>query len=182
MARDLSGSVDTALQASHVRAVVFVAFSFTDGTLRLCTADHDVTWNSLTWQGVGRISSIDPVSEGGSLESRAIRMTISGVSASLISTALGTHVQGRALNLWFGVLDANWAVIAAPIGPFQYRMDALRLRHGKTGVIEVTARDRLADWDRPRIRRWNHADQIAEYPLDKGFQFVEQMVDKTLIW
>ncbi len=182
MSRTLDAGVDAALQASHVREVVFLAFEFSDGTLRLCTADHDIAWDSLTWIGAARVGSIEPIGEGGTLESRGLRMSVSGVSASLIATALGTHIQGRALKLWYGQFDATWQILADPVGPFQYRLDAMKLRHGKAGTIEITARDRLADWDRPRIRRYNHQDQIAEYPGDMGLQFVEQMVEKELIW
>ena len=48
--------------------------------------------------------------------------------------------------------------------------------------VLLTAENRLADWDRPRIRRYNDADQQSEYPGDLGMQFAEQMVNKTILW
>ena len=182
MARTITAAVDTELQAGHVRQIVFAEFDFSDGFLRLCTADHDVAWNGLTWLGAARVGTIEPIEEGAALEARAIRMTLSGVSASLIATALGTNYQGRNLKFWFGVFDSSWQILASPAGPFQYRLDTTRLRHGKTGTIEITARDRLADWDRPRIRRFNHADQQLSYTADMGLQYAEKMVEKVLLW
>jgi len=48
--------------------------------------------------------------------------------------------------------------------------------------IPFTFGGRLVDWERPRIRRYNNADQQVAFTGDKGFEFVPQMVEKELIW
>ena len=53
---------------------------------------------------------------------------------------------------------------------------------GATATITVNAESRLADWDRPRVRRYNHEDQQIDYPGDMGFEFVPQMATKELRW
>jgi hypothetical protein len=40
----------------------------------------------------------------------------------------------------------------------------------------------LADWDRPRVRRYNAADQAITDSADKGFEFVPQMVERNIRW
>ena len=49
-------------------------------------------------------------------------------------------------------------------------------------TISVSAESRLAAWDRPNVRRYNHEDQQIDYPGDKFFEFVPQMVDRLLVW
>jgi len=61
-------------------------------------------------------------------------------------------------------------------------MDTMDVELGTTASITVAAESRLADWDRPRVRRYNAADQNISYPSDKGFEFVPQMVEKSIRW
>ena len=53
---------------------------------------------------------------------------------------------------------------------------------GETATVSLSVESRLSDWERPRIRRYNNADQQIAYISDKGFEFVPQMVEKELIW
>ncbi|HRT09404.1 MAG TPA: hypothetical protein P5233_13565, partial [Candidatus Paceibacterota bacterium] len=53
---------------------------------------------------------------------------------------------------------------------------------GESASIQISAENKMADWERARVRRYTHEDQIAEYPADKGLEFVPQMVEKVLIW
>lgn len=49
-------------------------------------------------------------------------------------------------------------------------------------TIEVTATDRLASWARPRVRRFNDADQKRYYPNDRFFEGLEESVDVEIVW
>ena len=53
---------------------------------------------------------------------------------------------------------------------------------GQQGTIEVVCRSRLADWDNPRVRRYNNQTQQALYPGDLGLEFVEQATEKEIFW
>jgi hypothetical protein len=46
----------------------------------------------------------------------------------------------------------------------------------------VRAENRLADLERPRVRRYNSGDQQLLFSGDKGLEFVEQMVDTSIVW
>jgi hypothetical protein len=183
VSRDLETAADTALQAGHVVQVVFVELDFSSGFLRCTTAAYDFSWNGYTWLGLGQLGTIEPIEEGGQLEARGVAMTLSGIPASMISTALGEHYQGRACRLWFGQLNATTrAVVADPVGPVSFRMDTMAIELGDTATIRLTAESRLVDWDRPRSRRFNDADQKLDYPEDQFFNMVEEMVEKTIVW
>jgi len=180
--RATTTATNNALAASQVRAVVFVEMDFPSGMLRMNNSAQNMQWNSLEWLGVGRIGSIEPITEGMTLEARGLRFSISGVDPASIAIALGQQYQGRACRVWFAALNEDYTVVADPYLVFSGRMDTMDVELGTTASITVAAESRLADWDRPRVRRYNSADQNISYPSDKGFEFVPQMVEKSIRW
>lgn len=182
MTRSLTTAADNALAGGHVPMVVFVELDFPSQFLRLNNSAVNFTWNGYTWLGVGRLGSIDPVKEGADLQARGLALRMSGIDPASISLALGTQYQGRGCKVWLAPLTSEHAVVADPILIFWGRMDTMDIDLGSTATITVNAESRLADWDRPRVRRYNHEDQQIDYPGDKGFEFVPQMVTKELRW
>jgi hypothetical protein len=61
-------------------------------------------------------------------------------------------------------------------------MDTCDLEIGETATITLTIQNRLADWERPRLRRYTDEDQQSVYDGDLGLQFVAQMAEKTIYW
>jgi hypothetical protein len=180
--RPITGTSSTALAQSQVRAVVFVEMDFPDGFLRMNNSAQDMAWGGYTWLGIGRVGSIDPIGEGMTLEARGLRFSISGVQPDHIALALGQQYQGRSCKVWFAPLDESYTVLPDPVLIFNGRMDVMDIDMGTTATITVSAESRLADWDRPRVRRYNAADQAITDSADKGFEFVPQMVEKNLRW
>lgn len=180
--RSITTATSNALGASQVRALVFVEMDFPSGFLRMNNSAQNMDWNGLTWLGVGRISSIEPIGEGMTLEARGLRFAIAGVDPANISIALGQQYQGRSCKVWYAPLNEDYSVVADPYLVFHGRMDTMDVELGATASITVSAESRLADWDRPRVRRYNSADQNIAYPSDKGFEFVPAMVEKNLRW
>jgi hypothetical protein len=182
MARTLTPATEAALADGQVRALVFVLMDFSSGILRVNNSAQTVAWAGEDWLGVGHLGAIDAVSEGIGLEARGLSFQISGVPSANVAAALGTDYQGRDCKLWLAPLDDAYAPIADPALVFWGRLDTMDIELGATATITVSAESRLADWDRPRVRRYNHADQQIDYPGDLGFEFVEQMAEKELRW
>lgn len=180
--RTLTGTTAAALAASQVRAVVFVEMDFPSGFLRLNNSAQSIAWGAYTWLGIGRLGSIDTVGEGMTLEARSLKFTVTGIDPANIAIALGQQYQGRSCKVWLAPLDEGYAVLPDPVLVFSGRMDTMDVELGTTATITVSAESRLADWDRPRVRRYNAADQAITDPTDKGFEFVPQMVEKSLRW
>lgn len=187
MSRELEAGADAALQSPHVEQVMFLEFDFLSGMSRVCTREHDVEWNGFTWVGRGNVGSIEPLDEGGALEARGLAMTLSALPPGLLATALTpAEYKGRAARLWFGQIDyanpAGLAVVADPVGPFLFKMDQLTYQLGSTATIRLTAESRLADWMRPRVRRYNTADHQALHPGDRFFEHTEMQVEAVHRW
>lgn len=183
MTRSLTPAVESAVAAGHVPAIVLVEMDFPSGFLRVNNSPVTFAWNGYDWLGLGNLGGIDAISEGASLEARGLAFRLSGVPTANVAIAMGQNYQGRACKVWFAPLDADThAILADPVLVFWGRLDVMTIELGETATITVTAESRLADWARPRVRRYNHDDQQIDYPGDKGFEFVTSIVDKELRW
>lgn len=182
MPRALTGAADNALKANHVPMLVFAELDFASGFVRVTNAAYDFNWNGFTWTGVGNLGSIEAVKEGAELQMYGIGLRLSGIPSELVSIALGEHYQGRSAKIWLAPLTSDYQIIADPILLWSGRMDTMQIEMGDTASITVTAESRLVDWERPRIRRYNHEDQIGEYSTDKGLEFVTQATEKEVVW
>ena len=180
--RTLTAAVESAFGAANVPMLALVSLAFSSGTMYLCNAGYSFDWNGHTWLGLGRLGSIEAIKETPDLAANAVNLKLSGVPAATVSQALTEHYQGRACIIYIAPLAADYTILADPVEIFSGRMNTMDLDIGATATITLNVESRLADWDRPRVRRYNDADQQAEYPGDLGLQFVEQMVEKVLDW
>jgi len=62
-------------------------------------------------------------------------------------------------------------------------MDEMNIDEGpETSSIEVKVENKLIDLERARVRRFTSGYQKSKYPGDKGFDFVESIQDKEVVW
>lgn len=182
MSRDLTPDVSAAVQDGYVPALMMVELDFPSGVLRANTSCVTFDWDGHVWYGLGQLGSIDPVPEFSDLQMTGVSLSLTGIPSDMVSRVMGEHYQGRSCKLWFAPLDSDYRVLADPVLVFSGRMDTPDIQLGETASISLTAESRLTDWERPRIRRYTNEDQLAEYPGDRGLEFVAQMVEKTLVW
>jgi hypothetical protein len=188
LSRDLTAAVQAAVENANVPMVAFVELDFGSGFVRVTNAPYSMTWNGSSWLGLGTLGGIDAVDEGAGLEARGVALKLSGVPVSgegdseNISIALGEHYQGRDCRIWVALLDEQFSIVPDPKLIFLGRMDNMEIEVGATATIVVRAENRLADLERPRVRRYNSGDQQVLFSGDKGLEFVEQMVDTSIVW
>lgn len=180
--RQMTAPVIAALQADNVPLLVLVELQFASGTVRVCNAGYNFEWDDYTWTGLGNLGSISAASEGEDLEMYGITLTLTGVPPEMVATALGSGYQGRPATIWLAPLDSNYQILSDPTIIFKGRMDTMPIEMSDTATIQLSIESRLVDWERPRVRRYNHADQVIEYPDDKGFEFVTQMAEREIVW
>lgn len=180
--RELTSTVISAMQADNVPMLVLVELQFASGTVRVCNAGYSFDWDGYTWTGLGNMGGISAVSEGEDLEMYGCTLNLSGVPPEMVAVALGSGYQCRPATVWLAPLDAEYQLLNGPVIVFRGRMDTMPIELGTSATIQLTIESRLVDWERPRERRFNHPDQISEYPADLGFEYVAQMAEKELIW
>lgn len=162
--------------------LLLVDMEFASGTLRVCNATYDFDFGGFPYLAAGRLANIKTMEEGVDQKMYGIELSLSGVDTGLGSIALQEAYQQRPITIRFAPLDSNYNIITVPPIVWKGRMDQMNVEMGETATITVTAESRLTDWNRPNVRRYNDEDQKAFFPTDKGFEYVAQMVNKSLNW
>jgi hypothetical protein len=182
--RDITAGVSAEVVKDRLKAAWIVYFNFDSGALRLWSGTGDLIWNGNTYTGTGTLGRISPIEETSDVRSNGIQLTLSGISSSLISIALGTQYQGRTCTVWLGFFNSSDVLIDDPVQVFSGKMDVMSIQDtGGTCEITVTAENRLVDLERPKeVRYYTDADQQRLSAGDKGCQFVETLQTKEIVW
>lgn len=183
MARDLSASVQSAIEATQVAPFLLFEAEFADGYLRLWSGIGDLSWNGYTWLGVGTLGNISPISETDEVQANGITVSLTGIPSNYVSLILSDVRQGKVGKVYVGFLDANGAIIADPYMTFEGRLDIPAIEEaGEDAMITITYESRLIDLQRTREIRFTDEEQKRLYPGDKGLEFVASMQEITLNW
>ena len=173
----------TALQSGHVPILIFVEMEFGSGYVRCTNASYTIPWNGHDWLGLANFGSIDSIEEGVAIQSYGIGFKLSGVDPAKIEIALAEDYQNKIAKIWFATLNPDtFQILGNPTLVFSGLMDTMPIELGTTATITVTAESRFVDWDRPRVRYYTDSDQQGEYPGDLGLQYVNETVDKEIVW
>jgi len=198
---------DTATPENLSDDVVYPFFAvellFDGEPLRLWTGTGTLVYESVSWTGTGNLLSVSSVEETTELAVRGATLTLTGIPSEVISLALQTPYQGRVCNIYFGmfakgfllkedgdyILKEDGSKIALDSQEtnltqiFAGYMDEMNIEEApETSTIEVKVENKLIDLERQRVRRYSSAYQKSIYPNDKGFDFVEDLQDKKVVW
>ena len=108
-------------------------------------------------------------------------MSLSGIPASHISAAF-ENAQRRAGKVWVGFLDSSYALVSDPVLVFSGLVDNSSITLGETATVTIFLESRLITWERVKIQRYTNESQQQLFAGDKFLEFVNQMVEKELIW
>lgn len=183
MARDLSASVQAALDETQVNPILLFEAEFADGYLRLWTGYGDLSWNGYTWTGAGTMGSISPISETDQVQANGIAVSLSGIPSAYVSLILSDVRQGKVGRVYLGFLDNSGNIIANPYMAFEGRLDIPTIEEaGEGAMITITYESRLIDLNRSREIRFTDEEQKRMYLGDKGLEYVVGMQEVTLNW
>jgi|DEB19_MinimDraft_3_1074340.scaffolds.fasta_scaffold00464_9 hypothetical protein len=171
-------------QAATNSPIFFLKLELDSGNICLHSQLGDIIFDGSTYTGVGQLGTIEGIEESAELSRSSVRVTLSGIEPALVSLVLGEHYQGRLATIYAGFLGLTTRLLlGTPALLFRGKVDIAPLRvSSDSATITLTIENEFADWDKPRIRRYNDADQKSRYPNDNFFKFAEQSADKQLIW
>lgn len=207
MSRSLSSGILSVLTANEIYPFFATRIFFDTQTLNFWTGLGDLVHNSITYTGTGQLLQISELSETAEISAKGATLTLSGIPSSLISLALTEPYQGRVCEIYFGAIDANKTYLTAEDGSyilledssritieslddpndivkvFSGYLDQMNIDEGpETCTIGVSVESKLIDLERPKVFRFTDASQKSRYPNDKGFEFVEDLQDRTFNW
>lgn len=184
MSRGFSSAINTALQSSTVRLVTFAELDFASGALYVHDGLGTYTWGGNNWLGVGDFGGISSVEEGAEVSPYSLNLTLSGLDAGLVSTALTESYFMRDVNVYLGLLDANDALIETPTQIWSGFMDVMSVTAGASGgdSITLTAESELGRFDRSANLRYTDTMLRKRDSDDKFFEFLKDMEGVKVSW
>lgn len=183
MAREISTDLVKEALADSNRPILIADIETSDGNVRVWTGIGNLSFNGQTFYGIAGLGGISAIKESGSeVRANAVSMLLTGIPSADIAKALSTNYRGRPGTIWLGFLSDDGDLIDSII-LFKGTMDAVNLAEGpETSSIIAAAESRLADLDRPRLRRYTDEDQKALFPGDDGLEYVEGIQNEELVW
>lgn len=183
MSRDLTVAQKTAADGKHRKTAPLLELLFDSGTLRISLAQWDIVVGAITYSRLNSLLEVQPLQESsGSIE--GFNFTLSGLDPAIIVIATQEQYRGRIVRLMKVYLNADTnAVIGAPSVRWVGRMRSMAIQETNDKcTVALAAEHYEAELTRAAPLRFNDSDQQRLYPGDLGCQYVEEMVDKTLVW
>lgn len=183
MSRVLSNAMKEMAVAKVVRPIFLVHMVFDSSELNIWSGVGDLSFDSVTYTGLGDLLSISDIKETSDISATGISVSLSGVKTSLIAVAKDQDYQGRELTVRLGAFNESGSLIADPVIIFSGFMDTMTIAEaGAYSSITIAVENKLVAFERAKVRRYTAEDQKIEYPADKGFEFVTSIVQKEIFW
>lgn len=182
MSRGFSQTIIDALSTENFRLALFVQLDFSSTQIYANSTVLDITWGGQTWLGLSDVADLDAIREDTQTKAANLNLTLAGIPRTLVNASINETYQGRPVNIYLGLLNADYTLMEDPSLIWAGRMDTMATTLGETATIVLKCESNLVDWARPKIRRYTDSEQQARYPGDLGLQFINKMKDVELTW
>jgi len=180
--RDVPAGIIAKLESRIFKPLFLVEIMF-DTALRFSSSHGAITVGGVEYFGGANLGKITSAKENSDLDPNEMKITLAGISDASLEAVGNSNYMNRPVAIRIAMFNDDGSVVDNTyMNYFIGKTDDVKFNYGKQSSIVIAARDRLADWSRPRIERNMNADQQARYPGDKGFEFVGQIADKKIIW
>jgi hypothetical protein len=181
--RSLSGPAVAALSQPSVPLVQLVWLGFSP-PVALNTSNWDLTFSGVIYKGAYGIGSVSEIEDSPG-EIKGLQFTLSGVGSANVALALddAAVVQGTPVVIRTAVLDGStYQIVDAPI-EWSGTLDTMSIvEDGETCAIQVTAESSAVDLLRGAALTYSNADQQAQTPGDRAFEYVISQSSSPFVW
>lgn len=184
MARNLDTDLRNALNDTVIRPLFLVEVNTPSGAYRFCSGQGSFYWSGsplLEWLGVGNLGSITAITETRDVRAEGIKLRLSGIPSAMVTLVLADAVPGYEVNVWIAMLTEANVLMGEPYQAFSGELDAVsEIESGETSTIEIAVESELIRLQRANESRYTHEQQIARFPGDLGFEYVEALQDYNI--
>jgi hypothetical protein len=191
MSKVIDSLVQTTLDSGSMTGVILTRLHF-NTIYRYTNAYQSIYWDEegsgeVEYVGTGNLGQISVLTETNEIAAQTIQVGLSGIPAQHITDIFSNDYIGQPLYIWYATLDRDtYAVEGGQYGPillFAGRMDFGNIEFGNTATVVINATSRLADWERARGGRFNHAHQKYHVdPTDSGMRYIETIQNLPISW
>jgi len=188
--RTLTAAVNTELGKSTTAPRFLVKIEFDSGDFRVWNGLGDLTVFGEVYSGIGRLGSIEPISETQEAVASGVQLTLSIMPTTdqpdavdaILNIALSEEYQGRPVTIWQAQIDhTDGTLIDDPFIRFKGALDVMEDSEiPGLAVIKVTGENRLIDLERIRRRTYTPEDQKDIYPGDTFFDDVAALQNREI--
>ena len=182
MSRSVPAPILTALGQSAIEPFYAVELDLDSGPLRLWTGYGDRTLDGNTYTGGGDLMGIEGLEEVADLSAKMVTLTLSGMPASIVSTALQEPYQRRRVRILFSVESIpGIATVSSSdfVEVFSGSLNEMTIDDGpESGTISVTVDSRLVELEGASNYRYTSESHKSRHATDTFFDFVADIQDK----
>ena len=190
MSRDLTVDMVTELTASSIAAdsdgpkvALLAVMQFDSGTLRMWSGYGNIVWDGETFTGGGNLIGISAVQETQDLKANGITMSMSGIPSDQIALALNERSRGRPFQMYLAMVADDNTIVTDPYRLFTGIMNVIGANDtGQTSSLTLSVENRLIVGQRSKVRRYTSEDQKKTYSTDEGYDLINQLQDKEVVW
>ena len=180
---DVPAAVASRLANDEQKIAFGVSLEFDSGTLNLWSGIGDFTGSdSLSYTGAGELLDIQSVEEDNELSSTNMTITISGLSANIVTYATTEDYQNRPVTIKMFFFHPDTDDEVGNVILFKGRMDTLTVTDGDSFSVVISAENKLIDLTRPKNLFYTAETQNFLYSGDKGLEFVSKIREQTVNW
>ena len=180
---DVPAAVASRLANDEQKIAFGVSLEFDSGTLNLWSGIGDFTGSdSLSYTGAGELLDIQNVEEDNELSSTNMTISISGLSANIVTYATTEDYQNRPVTIKMFFFHPDTDDEVGNVILFKGRMDTLTVTDGDSFSVVISAENKLIDLTRPKNLFYTAEPQNFLYSGDKGLEFVSKIREQTVNW
>lgn len=203
--RDISTGTSDEFISNSVQAAVMAEFFFDSQTIGMWTGYGTITYGEKEFLGGGNFVGVSPVTESQDLKANGVVLSLSGIPSNLVAVALAEKVKRRKVNLYIGIVGQKYVVktegnddvltedggnvlvenqfLDEPYRFFSGLMDYFEITNsGESAEIRLFVENALIIGQRPKISRYTDEDQKRKFPDDRGFEFINRLQDREIVW
>lgn len=183
MSRNISSPMLSAITSAYVRPALAAQIAFKSQTSYVWSGSGNLVYSGNTYTGIGDFGKLGDIVEGQDVQAYSTSVTLSGIDQTLLSESITDIQLGAPATIYLVLLDGNGVIIGTPYPLFVGTVDKPSISIGtETLSITLNLETKLANLQRPSMRRYTSVDQRIDYPADTFFDNVESLNDQALIW
>jgi hypothetical protein len=173
--------MQAAITARVIQPAIFAQLTFKSETVNVWTGIGTITYNGVTWSGIGSLGSVGTITENTTVEAAATSVSLNGIDPALYADCMSDIVTGQPASIWLACMSGS--MVLGTILIFKGLIDIPTVSEDTEDIsISLALESKLTNLQRANRKLWTAAEQQRLYPTDSGFNYVPIMVDVANIW
>lgn len=183
MSRDLTSSMQTALQGTTLKPCIFCSIEFVSETLYLSSLNYDLDWDGHTWIGDGTFLGWSAVQESEENKATGVSIKLSAIDPAIVALVLGSTAHEKECNLYLGLFDASDDLIDDPYLLYNGKFDFATIEEDdQQSIVALQFENDQIQQKKIVEFRYTLFSQQAIFPDDTGFRYAPAAADFSGFW